>query len=149
MARIVWRIVIVLSISLNLAFLGSMLFSTNTVEEQRAPLNLSEKQKQEVAKIQLTIHRKNELIKGKIVACQKDLLAAISQEHTDRSKINKCIEDISVMQREIQMNAVDQILQIRQHLDKDQCDCLMKELAADMGKKNQPCDKDCCQVKKN
>ena len=147
MGRIVWRIVFVLSLSLNLAFVGSLVFSDSVAEGQSSSLILSEKQKQEVARIQQIVRQKNESIKRKLFACQRDLLTALNQDHVDKDKITKCIEDISTMQKQIQMNAVDQILQIRQHLDKSQCNCLMKELEAGMAKTGQPCDKDCCQEK--
>ena len=148
MGRIVWRIVVVLSISLNLAFIGSILFPGSTDGERGAPLKLSELQKQQVMQIQQTIHKKNEVIKKKIASCQKDLLAALNQENIDKVKINQCIEDISALQKEIQLNAVDQILQMRQHLDKNQCNCLMNELEAGMTNKNQPCSKACCMPEK-
>ena len=144
MGRIVWRIVVVLSISLNLAFIGSILFPGSTDGERGAQLKLSQQQKQQVMQIQQTIHKKNEVIKKKIGSCQKDLLAALNQEKIDKDKINECIEDISAMQKEIQLNAVDQIVQMRRHLDKDQCDCLMEELHAKMAQENRPCDKACC-----
>lgn len=143
MARVILRVLFVLSLSLNIAF-TIHLFTARPAEskEQKPALNLSANQEKQLSGIRLKIHKENEEIRKKIAECHKKVMAALKSETVDREQINHCIERISAMQKRIQQNTVEEILEMKKMLTPHQCNCLMEGLDAELHHK--ACTKECC-----
>lgn len=150
MGKIITRLIFILSISINIAF-GINIFMTNGKSDQQKqlPLNLTDTQKSQLEKIRLKNHQKNEHMKKKISAYQERMIAALHSETVDREEINHCIDGISAIQKEIQQNTINEILQIKKHLDPQQCNCLVDNINTQMKQGSKPCTMECCKPKSN
>lgn len=137
-------IIFILSLSFNAAFL-IYLFTPKIFSKAEPPgnelkLELTEQQKKHLEPAQVKFHRENEAIKSQIAECQQKLLDTLKTDPIDRTEINNCIENINNLQKEIQQNTIEEILLLRQHINTDQCNCLMEGLNAAMDNSTQTCD---------
>ena len=116
MFRIILGTAFILSLSFNIAFLIHM-FTAHPVHSETAEnhvnLNLSEQQKKLMEPIRLKMHKENEAVKKQIVKCQEKLMAALKTEPVDKEAINQCIEHISDLQKKIQLNTIEEIIQVK------------------------------------
>ena len=110
------------------------------VAENHVNLNLSAEQKKLMEPIRLKMHRENEAVKKQIMKCQEKLMAALKTDPVDKGAINRCIENISDLQKKIQLNTVEEIIQIRKYMNTEQCNCLISGLGAAMNQTTKPCD---------
>jgi len=151
--KIIFGLIFVISLSINAAFLIHQF----TVHASRAetPVNqmsmeLTEQQKKQMEPIRLKIHKDNEAIKKEIIQCQEKLLAALKNEPVNKASVYQCIDNINDLQKKIQKNTVDEIIQIRKYMNPDQCNCLIEGLGAAMHQTTQPCNCPyCAQTHKN
>ena len=150
--KFIFGIIFVLSLSFNAAFLIHQFTvhpsSTETPANQM-PLVLSEQQKKQMEPIRLKIHKDNEAIKKEILQCQEKLLTALKTQPVDKQAIYQCIDNISNLQKKIQQNTVEEIIQLRKYMDPDQCNCLMEGLGAAMHQTTKPCNCPYCQSQKS
>ena len=146
-------IIFVISLSLNAAFIIYLftpkIFPKPETSINKMKLELTEEQKKHLEPSQVKIHRENENIKSQITQCQQKLLTALKADPIDRTEINNCIEKINELQKKIQQNTIEEILLLRQHINTDQCNCLMEGLNAAMGSSNQMCDCPHCRAARN
>lgn len=137
-------IIFIISLSLNAAFIIYLftpkIFSKPETSGSEMILELTEEQKKLLEPAQVKIHRENENIKSRIAQCQQKLLAALKADSIDRTEINNCIENINDLQKKIQQNTIEEILLLRQHMNPDQCNCLMEGLNAAMDNSTTTCD---------
>ncbi len=147
MAKVILRVLFILSVSLNIAF-AIHLLTVRPVEpeEKGIDLNLSETQQGQLKGIHLKIHHENEALRKKIAECQKRVMTALKSERVDKEKINLCLERISALQKKIQKNTVEEIIQVKQVLDPHQCNCLFEGL--DVKVHHNPCTRECCNLQK-
>jgi Spy/CpxP family protein refolding chaperone len=145
--RLFLRIIFILSLSFNAAFLIQLLSPARAHSEavgEPAALNLSDRQKQRIGPVRMELHKENEAIKQQIVRHQQELLAVLKKEPIDRAEANRCIDKINGLQKKIQQNTVEEIIRIRQYMTDHQCNCLIDGIGAAMQQKSQPCNGDCC-----
>lgn len=137
--------IFILSLSFNAAFLV-YLFTAGTSTETRGiqrsdvKLDLTEQQKKQMEPIQVKIHRENEAIKKEIAKCQAELLAALRTDPVDRTAVNTCIDNINNLQKKIQQNTIEEIIQVRKYMNPDQCNCLIEGLGAALDTTSKACD---------
>jgi Spy/CpxP family protein refolding chaperone len=116
-------------------------------KEKPFELNLTELQKAKLNEIRKKRHQENEILKKKISECQEKMIAALHADPVDKLVINQCLENISSIQKEIQKNTIDEIIQVKKHLDPHQCNCLVDELHAQMKQSSKSCTMECCNPK--
>ncbi len=152
MKRTIIRVVFILSISFNAAFLIH-LFTTKAQTRPFGPegsaighlsLDLTETQKKQIAPVQLAMQRQNETIKKQITGHQGVLLEALKEKDVDRGEVNRCINNISDLQKKLQLNTVEEIIRVREYMNTDQCNCLIGCLEASMDGKGGKCTGSCC-----
>ena len=151
--KIIPAIIFILSLSFNAAFLIHMLTAhaahSETMEKEiPLNLNLSEQQKKQLEPFRLKMHRENEVIRKKITQCQKELLSALKTEPVDKKAIDQCIENISQLQKEVQLNTIEEILQVKKHMNPEQCNCLINGLGSALGQAAKPCNCPHCRALK-
>jgi Spy/CpxP family protein refolding chaperone len=146
MARIILRMVFILSISFNIAFVIHLLGHTS--DRENIQLNMTDRQTEAVTKIHMKLHKENEGIKKEIRECQIELINALKADKVNREIVGKCIEKISILQKKIQQNTIDEIIQVKQYLNDHQCGCLIDGLNLRLSQVSKPCDKECCRPKK-
>ena len=152
MNKIIPGILFILSISFNVAFLINLLTARTSHTEtskNQMNLNLTEQQEKQMEAIRVKMHRENQAIKKQIAQCQEDLLKALKQEPVDKAAINGCIENISRLQKKIQQNTIEEIIQIKKYMNPEQCNCLMEGLWTAMADTSKPCDCPYCQSHNN
>lgn len=152
MNKIIPGILFILSISFNVAFLINLLTAPTThteTSENPLNLNLTEGQEKHVETVRAKMHRENQAIKKQIAQCQEDLLDALKQEPVDRTTINDFLENISALQKKIQQNTIEEIIQIKKYMNPEQCNCLMEGLWTAMADTSKPCDCPYCQSHNN
>lgn len=149
--KFIFGLVFVLSLSLNAAFLIH-LFTVHLSHTEKPtgqmPMELTEQQKKQIEPIRLKIHQDNETIKKQIHQCQEKLLTALKNEPVDKQAIYQCIDNINNLQKKIQKNTVEEIIEIRKYMNPDQCNCLIKGLGAAMQQTVKPCNCPHCQSHK-
>jgi Spy/CpxP family protein refolding chaperone len=149
--KFIFGLVFVLSLSLNAAFLIH-LFTVHLSHTEKPtgqmPMELTEQQKKQIEPIRLKIHQDNDTIKKQIHQCQEKLLTALKNEPVDKQAIYQCIDNINNLQKKIQKNTVEEIIEIRKYMNPDQCNCLIKGLGAAMQQTVKPCSCPNCQSHK-
>lgn len=149
--KFILGIIFILSLSLNAAFLINLLTAPTShgeTQENLPGLNLTNQQKKQMEPIRLKIHQENEAIKKQIHQCQEKLVAALKTEPVDKQTIYKCIDNISNLQKKIQKNTVEEIIQVKKYMNPDQCNCLIEGLGAAMHQTAKPCNCPHCQSDK-
>jgi Spy/CpxP family protein refolding chaperone len=149
--KIIFGIIFILSLSFNAAFLINLITARpdhSETQDTQMSLNLTDEQKKQMEPIRAKMHRENEAIKKQIAQCQEKLLAALKSDPVDRKAINNCLENIGNLQKKIQQNTIEEILQIRKHMNPDQCNCLMEGLGSAMTQSSKPCNCPYCQSHK-
>ncbi len=134
MGRIVWRIIFVVSIGLNAAFLIHLLSGHACLTASSRELNLSAQQQNQLQQLRLNYHRLNESVRKEIAGCQERMLAELNREKIDKKQINQCIEKIGNLQKKLQQNTVEEIIQVKEFLSPQQCNCLIDQLKTRMKK---------------
>lgn len=148
MGKLIIRLIIILSISINIAFAIHLFTSIHAGSKAKSlELNLTELQKSQIKKNRLKSHQENELLKKKIAECQERMIAILQSETVDKEKTNHCIEEISSIQKEIQRNTIEEIIQIKKYLNPHQCNCLVQGISAQMKQSSKPCTMECCNPK--
>lgn len=145
MVRIILRLIFILSISFNIAFILHLL--GHSPDQKNIQLNMTEKQREYVNRIHLKVHKDNKEIKDRIRQCQKDLMKALKEEELNHEQVSKCIDEINNLQKKIQLNTIEEIIQVKKVLNKHQCDCLIDGLNQRLSQVSKPCDRECCQPK--
>lgn len=161
MKRTLLRIVFILSISFNAAFVlhlvkmnaesqpaseasqqtGSTIVSMN--------LGLTPSQMEKIRPVQNAMRKQNDRIKNEINGCRGKLLNALKQQEIDRSAVNAYIDQLSGLQNQLQKNTVEEIIQVREYMNDFQCNCLIGCLEASMDGKGGQCTGSCCNPDKN
>lgn len=139
--KIIVSAVFILSLSINAAFVIHM-FGTHpgsSTENKGIPLDLTAGQKQQMEPIRIKTQKKNETIMQEMARCRSSLLEALRQDPVDRDTVYKCIDTISDLQKKIQLNTVEEIIQVRKYMSQHQCNCLINNLAVAMGEAPEPC----------
>ena len=149
--KIIFELIFILSLSFNAAFLIHQFTVHPSHPETSAnqmPMDLTDQQKKQMEPIRIKIHKDNEAIKKQILQCQERLLAALKNEPVDKKAIYQCIDNINDLQKKIQKNTVEEIIQIRKYMNPDQCNCLIEGLGAVMQQTAKPCNCPHCQSHK-
>lgn len=140
--KFIFGLIFVLSFSFNAAFLIHQ-FTTHPSQPEtpanQMPMDLTEQQKKQMEPIRLKIHKDNEAIKKEILQCQEKLLTALKTQPVDKQVIYQCIDIISHLQKQIQQNTVEEIIQIKKFMNPDQCNCLIEGLGTAMQQSTKPC----------
>jgi Spy/CpxP family protein refolding chaperone len=136
--RIIFFIAFLLSLSLNTALLINRF--SRSASTSPASLNLTAQQKKNIAPIRLKTHRANESLKAEIAKCQRDLLEALKSDPVDRTAVSRCIENISDLQKKIQLNTIEEIIEVKKHIDPHQCNCLVQNMSTALGQDSKACD---------
>ena len=144
MGKLILRILFILSLSFNAAFLVYLVSHQKTSPVDRVDLNLSAEQQKQVQEIRLKKHRQNEAIKREISRSQESMMSALRAAVVDRKQVNRHVKEINHLQQQLQQNTVEEILELKRLLDSEQCTCLMDGLDAEMKHSMAPCTKACC-----
>lgn len=151
--KIVFGLTFILSLSFNAAFLIHLTTAHPSHAETPANqmlMDLTDQQKKQMEPIRLKIHKENEAIKKQILQCQKKLLTTLKTQPVDKQAIYQCIDNINHLQKKIQQNTMEEIIQIRKYMNPDQCNCLIEGLGAAMHQTTKPCNCPyCVQSQKN
>jgi Spy/CpxP family protein refolding chaperone len=148
--KIIFGIIFTLSLSFNAAYLIH-LFTVHgraDASNKQMSLKLTGPQKKAIEPVRARIHRENEAIKKQISQCQEKLLAALKSDPVDKNAINNCLENISSLQKKIQQNTIEEIIHIREHMNPEQCNCLIEGLGSAMAQSSKPCNCPYCQSHK-
>jgi Spy/CpxP family protein refolding chaperone len=148
--KIIFTIVFIVSLSFNAAFIIHLITAHpahSTSQGTQMKLDLTHEQKKQIEPIRARMHRENEAIKKQIAQCQEKLLAALNADPVDKDAVNKCIESISNWQKKIQQNTIEEIIQVRKHMNPEQCNCLMHGLGTAMNQSSKPCNCPHCRAK--
>jgi hypothetical protein len=131
---------------MNMAFLVNLLFpaQTSAGEEGVETLILSDEQKEKAGEIRLMMHHRNEVVRAMIRTEQKTMISLLRQENVDRGKLNRTVEKIARLQRQIQNNTIEEILLMKDMLDGEQCRCLLNNLNTKMNQASRRCTAACC-----
>jgi len=135
MGKIALRLLFILSISFNLAFLGHLVFAPKKIEagdDLLRELHLSTEQIKKIRTASEFIDRENRELTKKIAACQQKLIRSLQAPQVDREKSFQCIKEINTLQQKIQENTIHKILICKEHLTSDQCSCLMDNMCKKM-----------------
>ena len=127
MGKIIIRIIVLLSLSLNIV-LGYHVLNTPGQAELNDSLELSKEQESRLNEIHHKMNSSNEKLKHEIADCQKKLVKMLKGTQVDKVKINHCINMISSLQKKLQQNTIDEILKIKTVLNQKQCTCFMDNL---------------------
>ena len=123
------------SFILNIVFFVRFFFSRNGSIPERSlfneKINLSEDQKKKIEEESYILKEENEKLELKLSECRSDLYDVLESDTVDKTKVEKCIDDINKIQKKIQMNTIEHLLIYKKHLSKKQCDCFL----ADFGDK--------------
>jgi Spy/CpxP family protein refolding chaperone len=148
-AKFLLGLTFILSLSFNAAFIIH-LFTAQPAHTETLPnqmqLDLSEQQKKQIEPLRLKMHRDNEAIKTEIRQCQEKLMAALKTVPPDKQAIYRCIDNINNLQKKIQQNTVEEIIQVSKFMNPNQCNCLIQGLGAAMHQDVQPCNCPYCQA---
>jgi Spy/CpxP family protein refolding chaperone len=144
MARITLRVLFVISLAFNVAFVLHLITSHPGGGGSIPDLNLTSDQERRMRDIRMLIHRENEPIKGQIRLCQEKLMAALRAEKVDLKVANSCVESIGRLQKRIQENSVRELVEFKKVLSPEQCDCLIEGITAQLNRSTSPCSKSCC-----
>jgi hypothetical protein len=140
--HLILKLVFLLSLSLNAAFVIHLFTAHPSSPEPTANpvlLQLSEQQKKQIEPLRLKIHKANEAIKTEIRRCQEKLMETLKTDPIDKQAIYRCIDNINNLQKKIQRNTVEEIIQVGKFMDPGQCNCLMERLGTAMSRGVQPC----------
>ena len=140
--KIIFGVIFVISLGFNTAFLIHRFTAHSSQAEtpvNQMPLVLTDQQKKQIEPIRLKIHLDNEAIKNQIHQCQEKLLTALKSDPVDKKVIYRCIDNINDLQKKIQKNTVEEIIQVRKYMNPDQCNCLIKGLGVAMHQTVKPC----------
>jgi len=149
MIKKILGIIFVLSLSFNAAFIIHLVSSSSKTETSHTELKLSKHQKKMMEPIRIKMHRENETIKKQITQCQEKLLAALKTDPIDKEAINGCLKNISSLQKKVQQNTIEEIIQIRKFMNPEQCNCLLDSLGAVMNHTSKSCTCPYCKPPKN
>jgi Spy/CpxP family protein refolding chaperone len=148
MIKKILGIIFILSLSFNAAFIIHLVSYSSKTEASHTKLKLSEHQKKMIEPIRIKMHRANEAIKKQITQCQEKLLTALKTDPADKDAINGCLKNISNLQKKVQQNTIEEIIQIRKFMNPEQCNCLLDSLSAVMNHTSKSCNYPYCQSHK-
>ena len=146
MGKIALRLLFILSLSFNLAFLGYFFLGPEKKETRDNFLNelqLSKEQKENIRAASEFIDRENRELTAKIKKCQQSLIQSLQEPQVDKEKAYQCINDINALQQKIQENTIKKILICKEHLTRDQCSGLMDNMCKKMHVNPDYCKKHC------
>lgn len=70
------------------------------------------------------------------------LLTLVNSESINMNRLESCINEINGIQKKIQMNVVKQLIIYKEHMNKEQCSCLMNNIGVEMDV-DHLCDENC------
>jgi Spy/CpxP family protein refolding chaperone len=135
MGKIILRLLFILSISFNLAFLAHFFLSPKKSAAQDSLMNelkLSGEQAKNIRSASETIDRENVDLKTKVLKYRQELVKLLQAPKVDKENAFQCIKDINALQQKIQENTIKKILIYKEHLSNEQCSCLMDNVCKKM-----------------
>jgi len=144
MGKSLIKIILLISISLNIALAVNFFTSPGDARVTLPVLNLNQTQKKQFSQIQEKQHQANQTLKREISTCQQQMIKLLKADSINKSEVNTCIEKISTLQKQLQQNTIDEIIRLKQVLDPNQCSCLLDSLNSGMQRGNTTCTKSCC-----
>jgi len=146
MGKIALRLLFILSLSFNAAFLGHLLIKPEKGEARDNFLNELQLSKEQAEKIHAAsefIDRENRELTAEITKCRQILIQSLQETQVDKEKAFRCIKDINALQQKIQENTIKKILICKEHLTHDQCSCLMDNMCKKIHVNPDQCKKHC------
>ena len=141
--KLIFRVVLILSLAFNAAAVLHFIRTPSTAappaQTQKTPLNLTTQQKQKMEPVRRKLHKQNTEIKKQITTCQQKLLTALNKDPVDKPEVTQCIETISDLQKQLQLNTIEEIIQMKKHMNPTQCTCMINNLDNAINKTNKPC----------
>jgi uncharacterized membrane protein len=151
MKRFLFLVVLILSLSFNVAFVSHLITDQENHKSsvvRHKSLDLSKEQSKKIHKDTLALGQKNLELKKEVQKCRKDLLSLLSGTEVDKDKLRLCIEKISTLQKKIQANTIKKLLIYKKHLSHNQCKCMFECLGVEMNLKPFSCKKKYCPQEK-
>jgi len=103
---------------------------------------LNDLQKEKITEESGVILSENLKFEIELKKCRQDLYNLLNSKVPDKKEIEKCITTINDIQKNIQMNTVEQLLIYKKHMTEDQCKCFLKEFGQKMNV-HHVCDENC------
>jgi Spy/CpxP family protein refolding chaperone len=129
MGRIIRRLLIMLSVTLNLAVgLYALLHAGGTVKPALAEVALTRAQTQDMAALQKRTRERHNRLQQELQLQQNALPAQLKTDTIDRLAIKTSLDAIAATQKSIQELTVEEILGCKHILSKDQCGCLIDSI---------------------
>ncbi len=148
--KIILTIIFVLSLSFNAAFIINLITAPpagSVSPGTQVKLDLTDEQKKQIEPIRSKMHGENEAIKKQIAQYQEKLLAALDADPIDKNAVNYCLENIGNLQKKIQRNTIEEIIQVRKYMSPEQCNCLIKGLGSAVAQSSEPCNCPYCKAR--
>lgn len=133
MGKIIRNAVLVLSLSLNLAFI--IAYRPWKTAEKTAPGigQLSSSQLENLQKIRRQMMPRYQEAKTGLNEKQAELINLLKKEKVDRNEVDRCLAEIGKRQLDLQKLAVSEIMQSQDWLSRGQKDLLLNGCAQKMG----------------
>ncbi|MEN8153384.1 MAG: hypothetical protein ABFR75_05125 [Acidobacteriota bacterium] len=134
------------SLILNIALVVNIISSEKGKSPERSlfseKINLSDDQKKKIDDESFFLKEENKKLELKLSECRKELYTVLDSDIVDKTRVEKCIDDINRIQKKIQMNTIDHLLIYKKHLSKKQCDCFLADFGEQMDVEHK-CEKNC------
>jgi hypothetical protein len=128
MGRMIRRLLILVSVTLNLAVGVYALLHAGPAKPALAQVNLTKSQSQDMAALQEQTRSRTRALQQELQQRQATLLGLLKSDTIDRAAIRASLEAIAQTQQEIQELTVEEILGCKRILSKDQCGCLIDSI---------------------
>ena len=134
MGKIALRVIFLISLSLNLAFLALHLPGRTAKTASFAPeMQLSAAQVQQLQAVRGKTTPQYTALRERLAERQAQLINLLNTPQIDRPAVEECLAGINDLQSRLQKLAVEEIMQCKGVLDHKQCRCMLEASARRMG----------------
>jgi hypothetical protein len=135
MGRLIPRLLFLLSLAFNAAFLVYLLTGTRppaTANMANLP-RLTAESRQQMRLLRRELQPQYARLQNRLTEVQTQLLTALRADPVDTKEVDACLQNISAVQLEWQQVTVAEILQCKHFLSSRDCACLLERLGTGMG----------------
>ncbi len=105
-------------------------------------LNLSNKQQKTIENMCLPYKKMNDNLENRLASKRALILNLLKKKEVDMKKVEKCVDEINSLQKQIQMNVLKQMIIFKKNMNPDQCGCFLNNLGEKMDVSH-VCDENC------
>ncbi len=132
MKRKLWIIIFLFSLTFNVVFILDLLSErhSNIDSVSGDKLNLTIIQKKRITEESLPIVNENKKLESELRVCNQDLYDMLNADKVDKKTVRECISKINEIQKNIQLNTIEQLLIYKKHMTPEQCKCFLEEFGS-------------------